>query len=74
MIEMTVYEQEKLDKFKKACKKFYKKLNNIDEEQFPLSEKDNYEYLITPTGIGSIIEVRHKTLDVSVDVTDMSAW
>lgn len=58
---MNSKEREILDKFKEQTKKHY-------------GEYGLYEYIFTPTGVGTMIEVKSLKSNIKIDVTDYESW
>lgn len=61
MFNINQIEQEKIDKFKEQTKKHY-------------GEYGLYEYIFTPTGVGTMIEVKSLKSGIKIDVTDYESW
>lgn len=61
MFNINQIEQEKIDKLKEQTKKHY-------------GEYGLYEYIFTPTGVGTMIEVKSLKSGIKIDVTDYESW
>jgi len=59
-------------KEEKAIKKFKKK--QLKKDNIIATAGERWTYMITPTGIGTVIKIKDELLGDIEDVTDWSCW